>query len=78
MITTVLRMLRMTETSLGWHHVGCSLRGTKQLRVYIPVFFGGQVAAEEVGADAEEDSKQERQRVEDIDDTGHVGDGEQQ
>jgi len=24
MISTVLRMLRMTETSLGWHQVGCS------------------------------------------------------
>jgi len=24
MISTVSRMLRMTETSLGWHQVGCS------------------------------------------------------
>jgi len=24
MISTVLPMLRMTETSLGWHQVGCS------------------------------------------------------
>jgi len=37
----------------------------------------GQVASTAVGTDAEEDAKQQRQRVEDVDDTRHVRDGKQ-
>jgi len=36
------------------------------------------VAAEEVGADAEEDAEEERYRVEDVDDAADVGYGKQQ
>jgi len=43
----------------------------------LPELFGGQVTTTAVGADTEEDAKQQRQRVEDVDDAAHVRDGEQ-
>ena len=45
---------------------------------FLPELVGCQVATEAVGADTEEDAKQQRQRVEDVDNASHVRDGEQQ